>query len=410
MTDVEALPDQAYAAALLELPELWPNRFGLLLGQRPAAPARVKAAGGTQPALFVPSPALPLRRAAEVWELVTRGAAAALLRGAALRDGADPSSLAARWAAAARDTDVARVWAGYVRRGTRLDLLGDPGYPPELAGFERAPSVLFRSGPGELGGRRVAIIGTRQATAEGRDIACELGEGLSSAGVRVVSGLARGIDALAHQGAVSARGAAPIGVVAGGFDVPYPARNRVLWERVAAAGVLVSEWPLGTRSLGWRFPARNRIIAALAEVVVIVESAATGGSMLTASLALDLGVEVMAVPGSPRNPVAAGTNLLLRDGAAPVTCVGDVLAALQLPDARPPAGGLPPDLAPEDRRVLEVLVWDPTPTDRLITRSGLSPVVVATALAHLEMAGVVVMAPGGWCRAGPLRGAGSTPS
>lgn len=390
------LPDAAFAVALLNLPAMWAQHFGALLGQRQAGDA-----AGQQ--LFRPTgPRGPARSAREVWDLVRRGRAVRLLADGR-RPVADAYVLAQRWAKASEAIDVSELWAPYMGSGVAVDLLGEDGYPVELAGDPKAPFALFRSGRvTSLAGRRAAIVGTRRATDVGRDIARELGEGLAASGVRIVSGLALGIDAAAHEGALAAGAAPPIGVVAGGFDNPYPARNRVLWGQVEARGALVSEAPLGTRSMGWRFPARNRIIAALAEVVIVVESAATGGSMLTASTAAQRGRTVMAVPGSPRNPVAAGTNDLLRDGAPPVTSVADVLDELWLPEAdrlAPPS----PEVEARHRPVLEAVDWEPTPTDRIIARTGLAPPVVVGVLAQLDMQGLVAAGPGTWRRIGLVR-------
>jgi DNA processing protein len=260
--------------------------------------------------------------------------------------------------------------------------------------------VLFRAGGRtDLSGRRVAIVGTRRCTPAGREIAAELGQALAAAGVRVVSGLALGTDGAAHQGALSVAGSAPIGVVAGGLDRPYPARHHVLWRDVMAQGALVSEWPLGTKSEGWRFPARNRIIAALAEAVVVIESRETGGSIITAEAALDRGVPVLAMPGSIRNPAAAGTNRLIRDGATPVCGVEDVFDLLSMTR---PTGGSAPDRRPPPRpdagTVLALIGWEPTPTDTLIDRSGLDRDALLVHLAHLELDGWVSGGGGWWQR------------
>ena len=296
----QVLPDEAYAAALLGLPALWPARLGALLGLGRRGPRCERGAR---------------RSARTAWELVRRGRAVEVAALRSLLTEADPDAVAAMWAAAASRVDVGRAWAAYRRLGARVDILGDDGYPARLAGAPGAPYVLFRSGSRlDLDGRTAAVVGTRRCTPAGRAIASEFGGALAGAGVRVVSGLALGVDGAAHQGALDAGGGCPIGVVAGGFDRPYPVRHRQLWQRVAAAGTLVSEWPLGARSEGWRFPARNRLIVALSEVVVVVESGERGGSMVTAELAAERGVPVLAVPGSIRNPAAAG----------PTACSGTV--------------------------------------------------------------------------------------
>jgi DNA processing protein len=358
------LPDEAYVVALLSLGDLFPARLAALMGIRRGAPGP------------------PTRSAAEVWGLVRSGRAhqePAL--GSQWRRGDDPNATGRRWAAATARMDIAAEWRRYAK--VRVDLFGSPGYPAELAGDAQAPLVLYRGGSAvDLGGRRAAIVGTRRATTTGREIAIELGRALTEAGVRVISGLALGIDGAAHEGALSATGAPPIGVVAGGFDQPYPSRHRTLWAQVAGRGCLVSEAPLGTPSQGWRFPARNRIIAALAEVV---ESRATGGSMITVDLALERGVPVMAVPGSIRSAASEGSNALLRDGAIPMCEIGDALLLLGVgsattsrPDTRRPP-------TPSESVVLEAVGWEPTPTDRIVSASGLPPAQVVAHLTSLEI-------------------------
>ena len=212
--------------------------------------------------------------------------------------------------------------------------MSSPSYPASLIGDPEAPAVLFTRGNTEIfQHRRVGIIGTRAATARGKHFAHTLGAQLSTAGVAVVSGLARGIDVESHLGVLSATTDAsipPIAVVASGLDVVYPREHGRIWEEVATCGVLVSEAPPGMHPEPFRFPMRNRIIAALSEVLVVVESRSTGGSMSTVREAMKRDVAVMAVPGSPGLRQSEGTNDLLRDGCAPVTCVEDVLLALNL--------------------------------------------------------------------------------
>jgi DNA processing protein len=387
----QVLPDQAYAAALLGLPALWPARLAALLGLRRQGPHRCD--GGTR------------RSARTAWDLVRRGRAADVPGLRSLLTEVDPDAVAAHWAAAACRVDVGRMWAAYRCQGARVDILGDPGYPARLATEPRAPYALFRSGSSvDLDGRTAAVVGTRRCTPAGRAIASEFGRALADAGVRVVSGLALGVDGAAHQGALDAGGGPPIGVVAGGFDRPYPVRHRQLWQRVAATGTLVSEWPLGARSEGWRFPARNRLIVALSEVVVVVESGERGGSMVTAQLAAERGVPVLAVPGSIRNPASAGTNRLLRDGAAPACGVDDVLAALSLaPDAGAETDRRPPP-STAGAGALAAMGWDPVTTDVLVSRTGLPPADVAVLLAHLELDGWIAGGSGHWHRIGPAEG------
>jgi DNA processing protein len=193
------------------------------------------------------------------------------------------------------------------------------------------PLLLFCTGNIELLAptTAVAIVGTRRCTTVGRTVAHQLGFEMAEAGVRVVSGLALGIDAAAHRGALDGGGPV-VGVVGTGLDVIYPLRNRSLWAEVGAKGLLLSEYPAGTKPERWRFPARNRLIAGLTDAVVIVESHHRGGSLLTAEEAADRGKAVYSVPGSVVSPAADGTNELIIDGANPARDAGDVLTGLGL--------------------------------------------------------------------------------
>lgn len=309
----------------------------------------------------------------------------------------DESLTSMRRDARAADPDAAL--AVCERAGVRVVARPDDDYPSALAADPSAPWALFvRGDVGALERRRVGVVGTRNATTAGRATAGELGEALSSAGVAVVSGLAAGIDAAAHAGVRRAEVVAPpVAVVGSGPDVPYPRRHAELWSWVADAGLLVSEWPPGTPPHPWRFPLRNRVIAALSEVLVVVESRARGGSLITARQALDRGVEVMAVPGSVKSPASAGTNQLLRDGAAPVTAIDDVLTMLGLDHRR--QGELPFDPRPvptgRQATVLQACQVEPSTLDMVAAATGLSLVDAALAAARLERSGWLVEV-GGW--------------
>ncbi len=248
------------------------------------------------------------------------------------------------FAASARRTDPIEVGEEYARAGVAILMPGGPGYPTPLAGDPGAPAVLFARGDTAVleDRRRVAIVGTRSATPYGRKVASELGRQLAADGVVVVSGLARGIDGAAHAGAVRASAddpGRPVAVVGTGVDVVYPASNRALWEQVASDGVVLSESPLGTAPLPRVFPARNRIIAALVDVVVVVECHHRGGALITAEAAARRGIPVCAVPGSVQSRASEGTNGLLVDGCTPVRDAADVLVAVSLARTgrRPPA-------------------------------------------------------------------------
>jgi len=235
---------------------------------------------------------------------------------------------------------------------------------------------------------------------------------LVGAGVCIVSGLALGIDGAAHHGALEAQraGAVTAGVAASGVNVPYPRQHRQLWGEVVARGVVLAETAPGRPAQAWRFPARNRIIAGLADVVVVVESFEAGGSMLTVDAALARGVEVRAVPGPVHSPASAGTNRLLLDGAGPVRHARDVLDVIGV-DQGPPShaqqarGALarsapaePPPLPADDRRVLEAVGWAPTLLGRIVERSGCGVGVAVAALARLEGTGLVVAGNSWWVR------------
>lgn len=317
-----------------------------------------------------------------------------------------PSDLWDMLASQARRCDPAAVYRACTDRGIEVVGRDDPRYPDQLRCDRLPPAVLFMRGdPNLVTARRVGIVGTRNPTRTGLDTAASLGRQLGRAGVVVVSGLAKGIDGAAHRGVLQVDGH-PIGVVANGLDRPYPAVHGHLWDTVAERGLLLSEWPPGTAPEAYRFPLRNRLIAALSEVVVVVESRERGGSMSTVREAAQRDVQVMAVPGSPLIRASRGTNQLLCDGAAPVTGVQDVLVALGLDtrrsagrshDARPRPDGVAADIVERCRvmpRTLDDLVAE-------FTGGGVphrSVGEVALVLARLERDGWLVES-GGWFQA-----------
>lgn len=292
-----------------------------------------------------------------------------------------------------------------IKRGTRLVGPEDADFPivDELPG---RPRLLFLEGsrPEVLRAPRVAVVGTRAASVHGLADAWELGAFLGAARVSVVSGLAIGIDGAAHHGALQAAEAAdargdcpvagPVGVVATGLDVVYPRRHRALYERVRRHGVLLGEQPFGTPPERGRFPIRNRIIAALADVVCVVEATLNGGSRITAERALDYGRPVLVIPGSRRNPAAAGCNALLADGAQPLLDPTDVLIALGLTPAgqgrlwrTAPDPGDSPAPSRNAAAVLKALAGEAAHPDQLATRTGLDPGQVALAVEELVALG-----------------------
>ena len=208
---------------------------------------------------------------------------------------------------------------------------GSSAYPVRLGRFDDAPPWLFVLGPpDDLHQPTIGIVGSRSCTTYGRALAEGYGSTSSDAGWCVVSGLARGIDAAAHRGAVM--GPTPcVGVVGSGIDIVYPVENRALYDDLlGAGGRIVSEYPPGTRPDGWRFPTRNRIIAGLSDVVLVVEATHTGGALITARVALDYGVPIYAVPGDVDRPTSEGTNALIRDGAFPIFGPDDLAEVLHL--------------------------------------------------------------------------------
>jgi DNA processing protein len=274
----------------------------------------------------------------------------------------------------------------------------DPTFPVQLRHDPEPPAVLFVRGDlGVLDARRVGVVGTRNATQLGRDTARQLGRELAEAGVTVVSGLAKGIDGAAHRGTLDAGPGRAVAVVGNGPDRPYPKVNSQLWGEVCSRGLLLSEWPPGTPPEPFRFPMRNRIIAALSEVLVVVESRERGGSLITAQAAIERSVEVMAVPGSVRNRAAAGTNQLLRDGAAPVTDADDVLVALGLDTRRAGSATYDPRPLPRgvEAEVLALCRADPRTLDDVVVGLGTTVADAAMALARLERTGWVREC-GGW--------------
>ncbi|MDX6750331.1 DNA-processing protein DprA [Geminicoccaceae bacterium 1502E] len=308
---------------------------------------------------------------------------------------------------------VERELAAVEAAGAVLLLLGEPAYPRPLAAIADPPPALLVRGRTELLLRdAVAIVGARNASGNGRVLAGRMARELAGAGATVVSGLARGIDAAAHEAALDQEGGT-MAVVAGGFDVVYPQENAALMERIAADGCILAERPPGAVPRAGDFPRRNRLIAGLCLGVVVVEAAPRSGSLITARLAAEQGREVMAVPGSPLDPRHRGTNQLLRDGAQLVESGADVLEVLApmvrrpasvAPSAMPrrpsreplAAAPAPTGLAAEglDADLLARLGSEPVSVDELIRQCHASTAAVQEALAELELAGALERHPG----------------
>jgi DNA processing protein len=353
------LPDEAYAAALAMRPNVGPATLRSLFGDHPPK---------------------------EAWERTASGSGDAQVR-------------------------VRQAWQLHREHGITVLLPDHPSYPgrcrEDTSGF---PLLFCKGDPGVLHRTpTVALVGTRAPTRYGIGIAAQLGADLSAAGVSIVSGLALGIDAAAHEGACGS-GAPPIGVVAGGLDDPYPRRNARLWQRVTEHGAIISESPAGTATEKWRFPVRNRLLAAMSDVVVVVESRHHGGSYHTVEAAIGLNKPVGAVPGSIRSATSEGTNALLADGAFLVSSAGDILIRLALegftvPASPPRSGSTPGPARPrptpeagDEKVVYDVLTTDPVSLDQLVRVTGLGLPALCGALERLARAGLARDAGGWWQR------------
>lgn len=381
-----------HAAALASLPQAGSRRLQRLMGGRDPG---------------------------EVWAGVKRGL---------IPVDCGPEDLRRAWREYAAGLDLAELGARIRDLEIWVTTPGSLRHPSRIGNDIDPAPVLFQQGRVlECGNPAVAIVGTRRCSPTGREVAVELGSGLASAGVSVVSGLALGIDGAAHRGALAVDGASPIAVVGSGLDVIYPRRHSELWDKVKTRGTLLSEAPLGAAPEPWRFPARNRLLAALADVTVVVESKVAGGSMHTVEQSMRRGITVMAVPGSVRNPAAAGSNLLLSEGCPPVCSSEDVLMALGLATAglaggprssrspRRSSSGEPADLCADDpsersppeprlpalqQRILDAVDDSPVTLDRIMVRVGASP--VDTLVAVEELLGHRRLATdGGWLIRGP---------
>ena len=342
--------------------------------------------------------------AAAAWQALVSGRGAtsdALAEAAGRRRRRDPDALA-RFRREAGLLDPDAVLARHEAAGQCILCPGDPAYPARLLEEEVPPPVLFAVGSlSHLDGPTVAIVGTRNATQLGRATAASLATELADRGVSVVSGLALGIDAAAHE-AIACRpgGGVPIGVIATGLERAYPRRHQRLHRHIAAVGLLVSESPIGSEPSRWRFPARNRIIAGLSDAVVVVESRSAGGSMLTAGEAIARNRPVLAVPGHPTAAASAGTLDLIADGAVPVRDVTDILVAIgcggRHPLAPAPTRSSPaPPLSDAATRVLGDLDANPRTLGELVLAGASDLEGVSSALAELEAVGLVVRS-GAW--------------
>jgi DNA processing protein len=279
-------------------------------------------------------------------------------------------------------------------------------YPPLLAATEDAPPALILRGHMTLFDKpSVAMVGARNCSAAGIRFARGIASDLAARGWCVVSGLARGIDTAAHEGALSQQSGGTIACVAGGIDITYPPENAALYERIANMGILLSEQPLGTVPQGRHFPRRNRIISGFSSGVVVVEAAPKSGSLITARLANEQGREVMAVPGSPADPRAQGCNLLIREGATLVQSADDIIEVLRpisqnimsdpMSSYTENSQNIPDPTEQERHDIINFLSNAPTPIDEIIRLTGSAPAVIQMILLELELGGQLTRHAGG---------------
>ena len=294
------------------------------------------------------------------------------------------------------DIEAALEWA--TQPGNRLLTLADADYPQSLLSSDDPPILLYAKGHTETLNRpMLAVVGSRNATAQGQRDAEAFSRALGDAGLTIVSGLALGIDAAAHRGAL-ATAAGTVAVIGTGADRLYPAKNEALARSIAEQGVVLSEFPLGTPALASNFPRRNRIIAGLGLGCLVIEAAQRSGSLITARLAAESGREVFAIPGSIHSPLSRGCHQLIRQGAKLVESAQDVLEELRWGSSHPATvtaqqTQLPPNDCEE--QVLALLGDAPCALDTLSGRSGLTPADLLAMLLPMELAGRVAQLPGG---------------
>jgi DNA processing protein len=344
---------------------------------------------------------MPLSTDTESWLRLTLvpGLTGEVLRGLLARHGgpqevldAPPRALSDAAPAITRGAPADRVRAAVEwlkDPHNHLVTLGDASYPPALLQLSDPPTVLYVKGAPELLTRRgLAVVGSRNATPQGTENARAFARALSDAGLLVYSGLALGIDTAAHEGALAGRSGS-VAVVGTGLDIVYPARNRELAHRLAEGGALVSEFSLGTPPLAAHFPRRNRLISGMALGCLVVEAAASSGSLITARFANEQGKDVFAIPGSIHSPLSKGCHLLIKQGAKLVDSVQDILEELRVEHAVMVAE------APEPHPLLAAMGYDPCDLDTLAARAGLDIAEVSALVTRLELEGRIALLPGG---------------
>ncbi len=291
-----------------------------------------------------------------------------------------------------------RIWSR--EPGNHVITLADARYPKGLLEITDPPPLLYAKGRVDrLDEPALAIVGSRNATAQGLIDARRFAEALAAAGLTIISGLASGIDAAAHEGALDAgaSGGSTIAVIGTGPDIVYPAAHRALAHRIAEQGLIIGEFPLGVAAAAHHFPRRNRIIAGLSRGVLVVEAAARSGSLITARLAAEGGRDVFAIPGSIHSPLSKGCHQLIRQGAKLIDSVADILDEWGAPSSgsAPASGPAREKLAVDDETLLAHLGFDPMTADDLAQRADLSAASLASKLLELELAGHIARLPGG---------------
>jgi DNA processing protein len=305
--------------------------------------------------------------------------------------------------AAARPRAVEQAWINDPKH--QVLPFTDPRFPRALRALRSSPIALYVAGNADvLSDPQLSIVGSRNPTPAGRDIAFEFAESLAACGLGITSGLAEGIDSAAHRGALAAQGIT-LAVLGSGIDIIYPKNNRTLSEQIQFQGALISEFPLGWPPRRENFPQRNRIIAALSLGTLVVEAARRSGSLITARLAGDHNRELFAVPGSIRNPLSRGCHELIRQGAKLTETAADILSELNFSAVfdrpRAASGGLAAPLGleagmdKEHKILLDALGFDPADLDMLVVRTGFKPEAVSSMMLILELEGHVQAAPGG---------------
>jgi len=287
----------------------------------------------------------------------------------------------------APESEIAREEQALAKLGGRFLVMGDAEYPAALAALPDAPPVLSAIGDLGLPARpTLAIVGAREASLAGRHFAADLAASLGRAGFAIASGLARGIDAAAHEAALDT---GTIAVLAGGIDQVYPLQNEELHRAIAGRGLLLAETPFGAPPIARSFPRRNRIVSGLSAGVIVIEAAERSGSLITAERALEQGREVFVVPGSPMDPRYGGSNSLIRDGAILIRDANDIIGVFGKPQSRSQAVEKPVQIShhTEAATVLAALGAVPTAVDELVRRCQVSAATVAEVLLALELEG-----------------------